>query len=63
MAIKKWEARFQLNMDASREVKVEVKATTETKARKYALEKCIKEHNVKSSFPPSLLDIKEIEED
>lgn len=61
MAIKRWEARFKLNMDASREVKVYVNATTETKAKKYAIEKCIKDYNIKSALGPDLLDIKEVE--
>ena len=62
MAIKKWEARFKLNMDASKEVKVVVKATTETKAKKYARDECIKKHNIKSKIGPDLLSITELED-
>ena len=60
MAIKKWKARFQLNLDASREVTVDVDATTQFKAEKYALKKCIKEH--KCIIKPRLLDIEEVKE-
>jgi len=58
MSIKKWNVKFQVFFDASKNISINVEANTERKAKLKAIEKIKKEYNCKF---PILLSIKQYE--